>query len=87
MRLARCKGVLGQDPFTGTVFVFRNRRRSSIKVLVYDGQGFWLCQKKHATENTQIFGVPGVQIAAYNCDFGLVEIGRMERISRKSDSR
>ena len=41
-----CKGVLGQDPFTGTVFVFRNRRRSSIKVLVYDGQGFWLCQKR-----------------------------------------
>jgi hypothetical protein len=28
------------------VFVFRNRRATAIKVLVYDGQGFWLCQKR-----------------------------------------
>lgn len=41
-----CKETLGQDPFAGTVFVFRNRRRTAIKVLVYDGQGFWLCHKR-----------------------------------------
>ena len=35
---------LHEDPFTGTVFVFRNRRATAVKVLVYDGQGFWLCQ-------------------------------------------
>ena len=28
------------------MFVFRNRRATAIKVLVYDGQGFWLCQKR-----------------------------------------
>ncbi len=45
--LARqCRDALGSDPFSGTVFVFRNRRRTSIKLLVYDGQGFWLCQKR-----------------------------------------
>jgi hypothetical protein len=45
--LARlCKDVLRQDPFAGTVFVFRNRRGTAIKVLVYDGQGFWLCHKR-----------------------------------------
>ena len=43
---AVCKSVLEADPFKGTVFVFRNRRASAIKVLVYDGQGFWLCQKR-----------------------------------------
>jgi len=43
---ARCRTVLEGDPFSGTVFVFRNRRRTAIKVLVYDGQGFWLCQKR-----------------------------------------
>ena len=43
---AVCKTLLGQDPFSGTVFVFRNRRATAIKVLVYDGQGFWLCQKR-----------------------------------------
>lgn len=43
---ALCKSTLQQDPFAGTVFVFRNRRGTAIKVLVYDGQGFWLCQKR-----------------------------------------
>ena len=43
---AVCKSELQQDPFAGTVFVFRNRRATAIKVLVYDGQGFWLCQKR-----------------------------------------
>lgn len=42
----RCRAGLGADPFTGTVFVFRNRRRTAIKLLVYDGQGFWLAHKR-----------------------------------------
>jgi transposase len=37
---------LESDPFSGGVFVFRNRRCTAVKVLVYDGQGFWLCQKR-----------------------------------------
>ena len=45
--LARiCKEVLAADPFSGHLFVFRNRRGTAIKVLVYDGRGFWLCQKR-----------------------------------------
>ena len=41
-----CKDALGEDAFAGTVFCFRNRRKTAIKVLVYDGQGFWLCHKR-----------------------------------------
>ena len=45
--LARlCKETLQQDPFSGCVFVFRNRRATAIKALVYDGQGFWICHKR-----------------------------------------
>ncbi len=45
--LARiCKSVLQKDPFSGCLFVFRNRRRTAIKCLAYDGQGFWLAQKR-----------------------------------------
>lgn len=45
--LARiCQQQLQADPFCGWLFVFRNRRGSAIKVLGYDGQGFWLCQKR-----------------------------------------
>ena len=41
-----CKHILNTDPFSGCVFVFRNRRATAIKVLTYDGNGFWLCQKR-----------------------------------------
>lgn len=45
--LARlCKDVLKHDPFNGWVFVFRNRSATALKILVYDGQGFWLCHKR-----------------------------------------
>jgi transposase len=41
-----CRETLRRDPFSGFVFVFRNRRATAIKVLCYDGQGFWLCHKR-----------------------------------------
>jgi transposase len=41
-----CREALKSDPFSGTLFVFRNKSATAIKVLVYDGQGFWLCQKR-----------------------------------------
>jgi transposase len=41
-----CRETLSTDPFSGTVFVFRNRRATAIKLLTYDGQGFWLCLKR-----------------------------------------
>ena len=45
--LARqCRAVLRSDPFSGVVFVFRNRNRTAVKILVYDGRGFWLCYKR-----------------------------------------
>jgi transposase len=45
--LARlCQESLQHDPFLGVVFVFRNRKRTALKVLMYDGQGFWLCHKR-----------------------------------------
>jgi len=43
---ATCRQILATDPFSGAVFVFRNRRGTAIKVLAYDGQGFWLCMKR-----------------------------------------
>lgn len=45
--LARiCRERLEVDPFGGALFVFRNRRGTAIKLLVYDAQGFWLAQKR-----------------------------------------
>ena len=42
--LGRAK--LNADPFSGCLFVFRGRRATSIKVLVYDGQGLWPATKR-----------------------------------------
>lgn len=41
-----CRDRLVSDPFSGTAYVFRNRRGTAIKVLIFDGQGFWLCHKR-----------------------------------------
>ena len=41
-----CRAELLSDPFCGAGFVFRNRKGTAIKLLCYDGQGFWLCQKR-----------------------------------------
>ena len=43
---AVCKQKLVEDPFSGAVFVFTNRRKTAVKILVYDGSGFWLCLKR-----------------------------------------
>jgi transposase len=45
--LARlCQEKLREDPFSGCLFVFRSRGGTSIRILMYDGQGFWLAQKR-----------------------------------------
>jgi transposase len=41
-----CRAVLSENPMDGTMFAFRSRSAKSIKLLVYDGQGFWLAQKR-----------------------------------------
>ena len=41
-----CQEKLQEDPFSGCVFIFRSRRGTSIRLLTYDGQGFWLAQKR-----------------------------------------
>lgn len=43
---AICQRQLLCDPFSGTVFAFTNRVRTSVKLLVFDASGFWLCQKR-----------------------------------------
>jgi len=42
----RCRSVLAQDPMSGYLFVFKNRRSNAIKILSYDGQGFVLYHKR-----------------------------------------
>ena len=53
------RDVLEDDPFSGRVFVWRNRRKTAIKVLVYDGQGYWLCYKRLSTGRFKFWPTKG----------------------------
>jgi len=43
---AICKRELAEDPFSGALFVFRNRRGTALKMLCYDGIGFYLFTRR-----------------------------------------
>ena len=43
---AVCRERLQADPFSGWLFIFRSRRATAIRVLCYDGQGFWMAHKR-----------------------------------------
>lgn len=48
-----CRAELKEDPFSGALFLFRNRSGQAVKILAYDGQGFWLMQKRLSTGRFQ----------------------------------
>lgn len=41
-----CREKLLEDPFSGCLFLFRTRSLTSIRALIFDGQGFWMAQKR-----------------------------------------
>ena len=43
---AVCRRALGDNPLSGALYVFRNRAGTTLKILCYDGQGYWLCTKR-----------------------------------------
>lgn len=83
-----CRVALSQDPFSGYMFVFRNRRATAIKILVYDGQGFWLCQKRlskgrfrwwPAGEVIRELQARDLQVALWNGDPSQAKMGPLWR--------
>lgn len=91
---AVCRGILSQDPFSGCVFVFRNRRATAIKILVYDGQGFWLAQKRLSEgrfrwwpggEATRQLQARDLQVVLWNGDPSRAKMGPLWRALGSGD--
>ena len=87
---AVCRRVIMDDPFGGTLFVFRNKRQTTIKALLYDGQGFWLFQKRlssgkfrwwpeHEEQTVRVLAVHELQLLIWNGDPSSARVAGMWR--------
>jgi len=71
-RLAeRVRAVIGQDPLSGHLFVFRSRRGDRLKILVWDRDGFLLWYKRL---ETSVFKLPRVPAGARSVELRASEL-------------
>ena len=69
---ARVKAVLQKDPFSGHLFLFINRSRTSCKCLYYDGTGLVIISKRlEAGTFSQINPFYKEEIVLTEAEFGL----------------
>ena len=71
-RLAeRVRSVIGQDPLTGHLFVFRSRRAGRLKILLWDRDGFVLWYKRL---EAGVFKLPKVEAGARSVELRASEL-------------
>jgi transposase len=59
--VALCRTELAADPYEGHVFVFRNRRGTALKILTFDGHGYWLCLRRFSQGRLRWWPAPQPQ--------------------------
>ena len=57
--------VIDEDPQSGHLFVFFNKRRNRMKALVWDGSGYWVLYKRVEQGRFQIFDRVGENAGAF----------------------
>ena len=56
---AVCRRNFARNPLDGAIYVFRNRTGTTLKLLCYDGQGFWLCTKRLSQGSAPVVAARG----------------------------
>lgn len=41
-----CREKIRRNPMDGAIFVFRNKNKTTLKILYYDGEAFWLIVRR-----------------------------------------
>ena len=88
-RLAeRVKAVIGQDPLSGHLFVFRSRRADRLKILVWDRDGFVLWYKRL---EAGVFKLPRLEAGTRSVEMRAselamvldgIDVSRLKRVPR-----
>jgi transposase len=74
-RLAeRVKTMIGEDPLSGHLFVFRSRRADRLKILVWDRDGFVLWYKRL---EAGVFKLPRVEAGRHSLELRASELAMM----------
>ena len=82
---ALVRDTFQDDPFSGDVFVFHNRARDRVKLLVWDRNGFWLLYKR-LEQGTFPFDVrgEGARVEITRAQLAMILEGIEWRSARKS---
>jgi transposase len=66
------EGVLAEDPFSGHLFVFRNRRADRLKILYWDRDGFAIWYKRLERGTFSFPGGEGPRLTVGSCDLAFI---------------
>ena len=87
-RLAeRVRAVIGQDPLSGHLFVFRSRRGDRLKILLWDRDGFLLWYKRLESgvfKLPRVEGARSVELRASELAMVLdgIDVSKLQRVPR-----
>lgn len=66
------RGAFGSDPLDGSLFLFVNRRGDRIKILHFDGSGYWLYYKRLEAGTFEVIASEGACVQIDSTQFAML---------------
>jgi transposase len=85
--VAYCKNELQNNPRNGALFVFVNRARTMLRILHFDGTGYWLATKRLSQGHFPAFPVAEHPLTAMEsaCLMSLIKSAACEAVQLPVD--